>query len=82
MKTSQNFSKWSISRAVGRFENPGVLLLFGGHNLPSDLPPLVKIGLTDLPKSRGATPRDDWPEFSSLITRNAMIYVTNFFNHR
>ena len=35
------------SRAVGRSENPGVPVLFGGHNLP----PLVEIGLTDLPKS-------------------------------
>ena len=34
-------------RAVGRSENPGVPVLFGGHNLT----PLVEIGLTDLPKS-------------------------------
>ena len=33
--------------AGGRSENPGVPVLFGGHNLP----PLVEIGLTDLPKS-------------------------------
>ena len=39
-----------LCRAVGRSENPGVPLLFGGHNLPS----LVDIGLTDLPKSEGA----------------------------
>ena len=49
-------------RAVGRSENPGVPVLFGGHNLP----PLVEIGLTDLPKFGGAmapgTPRDDRPE--------------------
>ena len=37
--------------AVGRFENSGVPVLFGGHNLP---PPLVEIGLTNLPKSGGA----------------------------
>ena len=36
-------------RAVGRTENPGVPVLFGGHNLS----PLVEIGLTDLPKSGG-----------------------------
>ena len=36
--------------AVGRSENPGLPVLFGGHNLP----PLVVIGLTDLPKSEGA----------------------------
>ena len=38
------------SRAVGRSENPGVPVLFGGHNLP----PVVEIGLTDLPKYGGA----------------------------
>ena len=37
-------------RAVGRSENPGVLVLFDGRNLP----PLVEIGLTDLPKYGGA----------------------------
>ena len=44
-------------RAVGRSENPGVPALFGGHNLP----PLVEIGLTDLPNCGGATrtPMDD-----------------------
>ena len=36
--------------AVGRSENLGVPVLFGGHNLP----PLIKIGLTDLPKFGGA----------------------------
>ena len=34
-------------RAVGRYENLGVPVLFGGHNMP----PVVEIGLTDLPKS-------------------------------
>ena len=38
------------NRAVGRSENSGGPVLFGGHNLP----PLVEIGLTDLPKSGGA----------------------------
>ena len=37
-------------RSVGRSENLGVPVLFGGHNLP----PWVKIGLTDLPKFGGA----------------------------
>ena len=40
----------TLSKAVGRSENPGVAVLFGGHNLPH----LVEIGLTDLPKSWGA----------------------------
>ena len=39
--------------AVGRFENPGVAVLFEGYNPP---PSLVRIGLTDLPKSGGAMP--------------------------
>ena len=38
--------------AVGRSENPGVPVLFCGHNMP----PLVEIGLTDLPKSAMALP--------------------------
>ena len=37
-------------RAVGRFENLGVPVLFGVHNLL----PLVEIGFIDLPKSGGA----------------------------
>jgi hypothetical protein len=37
-------------RAVGRSENPGVPVLFGGYNLLH----VVEIGLTDLPKSGGA----------------------------
>ena len=45
-----------VSRAVVRSENPGVPVLFSGHNLP----PLVVIGLTDLPKS--GTPRDNRPD--------------------
>ena len=44
-------------RAVGRSENPGVPVLFGGHNLP----PLVEIGLTDLPNGTPGTLRDDRP---------------------
>ena len=36
--------------AVGESENPGVPVLFCGHNLP----PLVEIDSTDLPKSGGA----------------------------
>ena len=39
-----------VSRAVGRSENLGVPVLFARHNLP----PLVEIGLTDLPKYEGA----------------------------
>ena len=63
---SERGSQYSIlrvqCRAVRRSENPEVPVLFGGHNLP----PLVEIGLTDLPKSGGAMgppapPRDDTP---------------------
>ena len=49
-------------RAVGRSENPGMPVLFGGHNLF----PLVEIGSTDLPKTGSAMappapPSDDRP---------------------
>ena len=39
-----------VVQGLGKCENPGVPVLFGRHNLP----PLVEIGLTDLPKSGGA----------------------------
>ena len=38
-------------RAVARFKILGVPVLFDGNNLPP--PPLVEIGLTDLPKTGG-----------------------------
>ena len=41
------FNDLSTLQAVGRSENPGVPVLFGGHNLPY---PTVEIGSTDLPK--------------------------------
>ena len=58
-----NAPNCAFCRAVGRSENPGVPVLFGGHNLP----PLVRIGLTDLPKSGSAMAPpaplgDDTPE--------------------
>ena len=43
-------SNLNLRRVVGRSENSGVLVSFGGHNLP----PLIEIGLTDLTKSGGA----------------------------
>ena len=46
-KTSEKDYNIDLSRAIGRSENPGVPVLFGGHNLPL----LVEVGLTDLPKS-------------------------------
>ena len=46
-----HLAKYSALRAVRRSEYPGVPILAGGHNLT----PLVEIGLTDLPKSGGAT---------------------------
>ena len=53
MKKSRFFvnqTEHFLRRTVERSENPEVPVLFGGHNLP----PLVEIGLTDLPKSVGA----------------------------
>ena len=37
-------------RAIARSENPGGHVVLGGDNVP----PLVEIGLADLPKSGGA----------------------------
>ena len=51
-----------VGRAVGRSENLGVPVLFGGHNLP----PLVEIGLTDLPKSGGVIAPPTPPRTTSL----------------
>ena len=36
-----------LTRAVARSENPGGLVVLGEENMP----PLVEIGLTDLPKT-------------------------------
>jgi len=63
-------------RAVGRSENPGVPVSFGGYNMP----PLVEIGLTDLQKSGGAsTPMDDRPTTYLLYilpSRKLAIFLT------
>ena len=48
----------SVSTQPHTFRAVGRPVLFGGHNLP---PPLDEIGLKNLPKSGGATPRDDRP---------------------
>ena len=40
----------SIRRAVARSENPRGLVVLGGENVPH----MVDIGLTDLPKTGGA----------------------------
>ena len=59
-------------RAIGRSENRGVPVLYGGHNLP---PPLVEIGLTDLPKWH---PRYPWyAEFARIFFK-----TLKFFNHQ
>ena len=68
IKVSQQYKKFINSnrpkfsytvsyRAVGRSENPGVSVLFGGHNLP------IEIGLTDLPKYEG--PGNAYPRKST-----------------
>ena len=62
------------NRTVGRSENPGVPVLFGGHNLP----PLVEIGLTYQPKfGTPGTLRDDRPE--QPISAWKMLYTTLTF---
>ena len=40
----------TLCRAVARSENPEGLAVLGGDNVP----PMVEIGLTDLPKTGGA----------------------------
>ena len=50
-------------RAVARSENPGWHVLLGGDNVP----PLVEIGLTDLPKSGGARAPSAPPLATGLI---------------
>ena len=62
-KTSEKDYNIDLSRAVGRSENPGVPVLFDGHNLP----PLVGTGLTDLPKSGGAMKPPAPPGTTGLI---------------
>ena len=47
---SKRQSKYILSRAVARSENPGGLVILCGENVL----PLVEIGLTDLPKTGGA----------------------------
>ena len=51
------FSRPVLHRDAGSYENLRGRVLIGGHNLP----PLIELGLTDLQKSRGATPRNDRP---------------------
>ena len=70
--TSKHFSlfpPFSSISAVGRSENPGVPVLFGGHNLP----PLIEIGLVCqnlvVPWQGPGTFRDDRPEY----------YIIDFF---
>ena len=58
-----------IRRAVGKFENPGVPVLFGGHNLP----PLVEIGLSDLPKFGGVMAPLAPPGTTGLIRKGQFI---------
>ena len=64
-------------RAVGQAENPGVPVLFGGHNLP----PSVEIGLTDLPKSGGAmappAPPGTTPLYSAVPARADSVQDSN-----
>ena len=54
----------NVSRAVGRSENPGMRVSFGGH----DLPPLVGIGLTVLPKSGGSRAPPAPPGTTGLVS--------------
>ena len=55
--TNPEFSICYVSRAVARSENLGGLVVQGGDNVP----PLVEIGLTDLPKTGGLKPPPQLP---------------------
>ena len=58
-------------RAVGRSENPGVPVLFVRHNLP----PLVEIGLTDLPKSGGPMAPLGTPRNSKYVPMDTEVFT-------
>ena len=49
-------------RAVARSENPGGLVVIGGDNVP----PLMEIGLTDLPKTGELKPHPAPPLATAL----------------
>ena len=74
VKIGDDITKVFRFRAFARSGNPGVPVLFGEHNLPS----LVEIGLTDLPKSGDAmaTPApacDDTPAADLLVFRELFV---------
>ena len=64
-----------VIRAVVRFWNPRVLAIMGGHNQP----PLVGIGLTELPNSRGAKAPSAPPLTTALYLCNGFTEVLNNF---
>ena len=57
-------------RAVARSENPGGHVVLGGDNVP----PLVEIGLADLPKSGGARAPLAPPLATGLYLRVALLF--------
>ena len=68
------FFSFLFNRAVGRSENPGVPILYGGHNLP----PIVEIGLTDLPKFGGTMASPAPPGTTGLYLFTMAIPVVEF----
>ena len=60
----------SRSRALGGSENLEVPVLFGGDNLP----PLVEIGLSDLPKSGGAMAPPPPSGTTGLLSSELFLY--------
>jgi hypothetical protein len=62
------------SRAVARSENPGVPVLFGGHNLS----PLVEIGLIDLPKAGCAMAHLAHPGTTGLWSKYLPYLMLNY----
>ena len=62
VKIGDDITKVFRFRAFARSGNPGVPVLFGEHNIPS----LVEIGLTDLPKSGDAMATPESPGTTGL----------------
>ena len=63
----------SICRAVARSENPGGHVVLGGDNVP----PLVEIGLADLPKSGGARAPPAPPLATGLSSKGETLLSVN-----
>ena len=72
-----------LYRAIGSCGNPGMPVLFGGHNLP----PLVEMELTDLPNSWTLLTKCDLGKtqilsIASKLTEHVIYIYTSGLNSR